>query len=60
MLRQRPSCALSRRRVERSSGGGGCLRRRVAQYWVRAGSSGEAVPVTIWWRTIVVQENLRR
>jgi hypothetical protein len=30
------------------------------QYLVRAGSSGDAVPLTVWCRTMFVQENLRR
>jgi hypothetical protein len=35
-------------------------RRRAAQYLVRAGSSGDAVPLTVWCRTMFVQENLMR
>jgi hypothetical protein len=35
-------------------------RRRAAQYSARAGSSGDAVPVTGMCRTMSVQENLTR
>jgi len=34
--------------------------RRAAQYSVRAGSSGDAVPLTVWCRTMFVQRNLIR
>src|SRR5450755_373676 len=38
-----------------ASWGAGCLRLRSAQYWVRAGSSGDDLPVTTTCRTIFVQ-----
>src|ERR1035437_4459706 len=57
---QRPSWALRSRRFLLRLGGGGALRRRSAQYSARVGSSGDALPLTIWCRTILVQENLRR
>ena len=56
---QRPPCRSSRRRVWLSSGGL-MRRRRAAQYSVRAGSSGDAVPLTVWCRAMFVQENLMR
>lgn len=43
-----------------STGGSGPLRRRSAQYDSTAGSSGDALSLTNWCRTISTQENLRR
>ncbi len=57
----RPPCALSWRMRLRSSGGSGpALRRRLAQYSVRVGSSGDDAPLTKSWRMIFVQPNRRR
>ena len=57
----RPPCALSWRMRLRSSGGSGpVLRRRLAQYPARIGSSSDAVPFTRSWRMIFVQPNRRR
>ena len=56
---QRPSCLVSRRSVYVSSGGL-TLRRRVAQYPAREGSSGDAPPLTMVCRTMGVQESLGR
>jgi hypothetical protein len=36
---------------------GALRRRRVAQYWLRVGSSGDAAPLTRSCRTILVQAN---
>src|SRR5215217_7069149 len=47
------TCAMNRRRVARSTGGG-FLRRRVAQYSASAGSSRDAVALTRVCRTIFV------
>ncbi len=38
-----------------STGGGGPLRRRWTQYEASAGSSGDALPLTNWCRTIFVR-----
>ena len=56
-IEQRPSWASISRRVVLLIGRV-ALRRRLAQYSTRAGSSGDAVPMTIWCRRILVQENL--
>ena len=46
--------------VTSNVGRGGPLRRRSAQYWTRAGSSGDDRPLTRMCRTIFVQANLAR
>ncbi len=52
---QRPFWRRRRRSVNGPSCGGWRRRRRPAQYWARAGSSGEFLPVTGTCRTIFVQ-----
>ena len=59
-FRHWPCWASRRRRLAMSIGRGIPLRRRSAQYPVRAGSSGGDVPLTIWCRTIFVPANRRR
>ncbi len=55
---QVPAWAWSALCQESASWGVGCLRLRSAQYWARAGSSGDALPVTTTCRTIFVQAYL--